>query len=522
LNFVKLLTLAAIGGIATSAFAALSFSGPSNFPTGIRPAGIASGDFDNDGDFDFAVAVDDPDRVSVYFNNGSGGFAGQVSYQTGSNTGPDALIADDLDRDGDLDLAVTLHNVNQVRTLFNNGLGTFAFGPTAAVGANPIDIVAGDFGGSAARDLATCNRDGNTVSVLIDNGSGYTVSSVATQLEPREIAVGDFDGDNDDDLFVTNHDSRSISFLRNTGGSFINAQSYGVHPSTRPEGISAADLDGDFDLDLGVALSDDGISFLAVFKNNGNGTLGAASNFVTGGLDADAVAFGDFDHDGDADAAISNNGTNNASFMENNGTGGFGAPTLLPTGTYPEWVQVFDIDSDGSLDVAVSNRDSNNISFYLNNNQNSGSLVNSITMDAGSIVSGNLQSLLASDNNRLVMRPGVVLISNQAPIRLVVSGQAPGRSASAIRFTLEASASFTFLSQEVEMFDFAIGDWESVDVRAATVSDSTIVIDVTLNSSRFVDPATGEVRAKLSWKANTLNVARWNAMVDFVRWVITP
>src|SRR5690606_19698226 len=151
-----------------------------------------------------------------------------------------------------------------VRTLVNGGNGAFTSGPTAAVGSNPIDIVAGDFGGSSALDLATCNRDGNSVSILIADGSGYTVSNVTTQLEPREIAAGDFDGDNDLDIFVTNHDSRSISFMQNTGGSFANVQNYPVHPSTRPEGIAAMDLDGDLDLDLGVALSDDNISYLAV------------------------------------------------------------------------------------------------------------------------------------------------------------------------------------------------------------------------------------------------------------------
>ena len=523
MNFPRLTSAAAFVGLASLASAQLSFTGPTQFPTGLRPAGIASGDFDNDGDFDFAVAVDTPDRVSIYFNDGAGAFGTPVNYQVGSGTGADAMVAADLDGDTDIDLAVTLHNANQVRTLINDGNGTFTFGPSAAVGANPIDIVAGEFGGSAALDLATCNRDGNSVSILIANGSGFTVSSVTTQLEPREIAMGDFDGDNDDDLFVTNHDSRSISFLQNTGGSFANVQNYPVHPSTRPEGIAAMDLDGDLDLDLGVALSDDNISYLAVFRNNGNGTLSPATNFVTGGLDADAVAFGDFDMDGDPDAAVSNNGTNNVSFMENSGTGSFGAASLMPTGTYPEWVQIFDVDNDGSLDVAISNRDSNNISFYINNNVNSGNPVGGLIVGTGNVTGGNTSSLLVSDNIYLGMRPGAVLTTGQAPIRIQLDGQAPGGTASAVQFTIEGSAASAAINQRIEMFNFATGQWVQVDSRAATTVDSTVVVDVTLGSSGFVEASTGNVRARLSWKAQGPVVAYpWNARVDYVRWVITP
>lgn len=523
MRLFRFCTAAPLMGAAAIAAAQVSFAGPTQFATGERPAGIASGDFDNDGDFDFAVAVDNPDRISVYFNDGSGGFGVPVNYQTGSNTGPDALIATDLDGDTDLDLAVTLHNVNQARTYINQGNGAFALGTTVNVGANPIDIVAGNFGGTSAVDLATCNRDGNSVSVLIASGAGFTVSSVATQLEPREIAAADFDADGDDDIFATNHDSRSISFLQNNAGVFTNAQSYGVNPSTRPEGIAAADLDSDGDIDLGVALSDDNISFLAVFLNNGNGTLAPAINYNTGGMDTDSVAFGDFDFDGDQDAALSNNGNNTASFMANNGSGGFGAAIVMATGTYPEWVQVLDMDSDGSLDVAISNRDSNNLSFYINNNANAGAAPSSLNIATGSIVSGNLASLFASDDNRLVMHPGIVLSTAQPPLVLELETKAAGGTASAIRFTVESASTSSSINQRISLFNFRTQTWDVVNSRAMAISDTTVEIDVTLEAADYVDPSTNAMRARLAWRPTAPLLAfPWNARVDMVRWVITP
>ena len=508
---------------ASVATAALSFNGPTQFPTGPNPSGIASGDFDNDGDFDFAVTIDTPDRISVYFNNGSGVFGAPVNYPTGAGTGLDAITAADLDGDGDIDLAVTLKGVNQVRTYLNQGNGAFLVGPSAAVGLEPVAIVAGHFGGTPAMDLATCNRDANTVSILISNGAGYTVSSVATQLEPRQLVAGDFDGDNDVDLFVTNNDSRSISFLRNSAGIFSNVQSYPVHAATRPDGIAVVDIDGDLDLDLGVALSDDVVNYLAVFKNNGNGTMAAPVNYATGGSNTSNVAFGDFDGDGDADAALSNNDSNNVSFLENNGAGLFGAATLLPAGTRPGWVEILDLDNDGSLDVAVANRDSSNLSFYHNNNVNAAVQVAAFSFLSGNLISGNLASLHVSDDNRLVARPGVVFSTSIAPIRIEVEGNAPVGTASAVQFTVESSSTSTNITQMVEMFNFSTGQWVVMDTRATTVTDSTMVISVTTGATNFVDPVTGNVRSRIHYRAvGPVFAYPWNARLDLVRWTITP
>jgi hypothetical protein len=508
---------------AAVATAALSFNGPTQFPTGLNPSGIASGDFDNDGDFDFAVTVDTPDRISVYLNNGAGTFGAPVNYPTGAGTGPDAITAADLDGDTDLDLAVTLKGINQVRTYLNQGNGAFLVGPSAAVGLEPVSIVAGQFGGTPAMDLATSNREANTVSILISNGAGYTVSSVATQVEPRQLVTGDFDGDNDLDLFVTNHDSRTISFLRNSAGVFSNAQSYPVHPATRPDGIAAVDIDGDLDLDLGVALSDDFVNYLAVFKNNGNGTMAAPVNYATGGINTSNVAFGDFDGDGDADAALSNNDSNNMSFMENNGVGVFGAATLLPAGTRPGWVEILDLNNDGGLDVAVANRDSGNISFYHNNNAGAAVQVASFAFLSGTLVSGNLASLHVSDDNRLVGQSGIVLNSSVAPVRIELVGQAPVGTASAMRFTVESSSTSTNIAQMIEMFNFSTGQWVVMDTRATTVTDSTLVINVTTGAAGFVDPVTGNVRSRIHYRATGPVFAYpWNARLDLVRWTITP
>jgi hypothetical protein len=75
-----------------------------------------------------------------------------------------------------------------------------------------------DLDGDSDIDLAVANRDGNTASVLLNNGSAsFTVATVAVGAEPRAVAAGDITGDGRPELFVTNHDSRNISVLVNNG-----------------------------------------------------------------------------------------------------------------------------------------------------------------------------------------------------------------------------------------------------------------------------------------------------------------
>ena len=55
-----------------SAHAQIIIDPATNYAVGTQPSGIASGDFDNDGDMDVATTVDNPDRIVVLLNNGSG------------------------------------------------------------------------------------------------------------------------------------------------------------------------------------------------------------------------------------------------------------------------------------------------------------------------------------------------------------------------------------------------------------------------------------------------------------------
>ncbi len=352
-----------------SASAQLSINPAVNYAVGTRPSGVAPGDFDNDGDIDVATTVDDPDRIVVLLNDGSGQFVLGPSTLLPASSSPQDCVAGDLDGDGDVDLAVAVRDPQgAVLIMLNGGAGTFSNNGNVAVGIRPRGLDIADMDGDGDLDLALANRDGNTASVLTNNGGGgFSAATFAAGAEPREAEFLDIDGDGDLDLAVTNHDDRTVGLYTNNGGNFIGSGTLSVGPFVRPEGIDVADLDNDGDTDIAVGVDDQtfNINQAMVFLNTG-GSFNGPFAYDTNGTRTGHIAADDLDCDGLVDLATTNRDSNDVSLLVNMGGAVFGAPTLANAGVRPGTIDTADLDGDGDADIAVANRDSNNISIFIN------------------------------------------------------------------------------------------------------------------------------------------------------------
>ncbi len=183
------------------------------------PIAAAVGDFNQDGQPDFAYVDNTYDFVNVLFNSGGGTFSPQVTYGVGR--APQSVAVADFNGDGWPDLAVTNTGPpGSVGVLLNLGDGGFAAQVLYPVGVAPQSVAVGDFDGDGRWDIAVVNGGDNTVGVLLNlpDGGFATQATFAVGSDPSWVAVGDLNGDGYPDLAVTSFDGGTVSVLMNACG----------------------------------------------------------------------------------------------------------------------------------------------------------------------------------------------------------------------------------------------------------------------------------------------------------------
>ena len=314
-----------------------------------------------------AVTSDAPDKIVVRLNLGDGTFGAPATILLGGGTSPHTPVAADLDGDMDMDLAVTLKNVNQVRVLINNGAGGFSLGSTTGVGAEPRSMAAADLDADSDVDLVCSNRDGGNLSVLLNNGSAsFSVTTLATGSRPREVGIADFTGDNRPDLAVAVHDTASVTVFANSTGGFLFSQLVNLQlgGGRKPQGLDVGDFDGNGTMDIAVSSENNGIEYGSTFLNNGGGIFAAPAHVIHAGQDGSSLTAGDFDLDQDLDLAIANTDSNNVTILENLG-GVFGNQAQIAVGSEPGHVVDADLNGDGSPDLVCANNVSSNATVLM-------------------------------------------------------------------------------------------------------------------------------------------------------------
>jgi len=328
--------------------------------------GVATADYDNDGDQDVYISNFGPNKL--YRNNGDGTFA-DVTQKAGVADGDGKVGAGvtflDMDSDGDLDLFAahyvnfTYENHKTVRfnghpayvgpldsqptpfTLFrNNGDGTFSdVSAESGIGKHKgagMGVVCFDADGDGDTDIFVGNdKTGNSLFINDGKGkfsenaglAGVAYDSLGRALGSMGVECGDVDNDGLPDLFVTTYQQEPATLFRNLGnGSFsdVTRLTKAGEGTLRyvKWGVGIVDFDNDGHRDLFVAsghlhdnvhLFDNTTLYECpgiVLRNSGGGKFINVSDKAGDGLavkrSARGAAFDDLDNDGDIDVVILN------------------------------------------------------------------------------------------------------------------------------------------------------------------------------------------------------------------------
>jgi len=287
------------------------------------PRGIASGDFDGDGDADLAVAKYATNEVGIFIGEGDGSFSWDENNDFQAGDGPISVAVGDFNEDGNLDLAVVNYNSNTISILLGDSEapGTFQEPFDKAVGLYPHSVAVGDFDEDAHLDLAVANSYSHDVSILLGIGNGSFENAVNYDTDgsgPCSVATGDFDQDGILDLAVANYTSGEVSILEGDGSGAFTVGSQIISVGDGPRSLTVGSFNGDTRMDIAVANElDDTVKILIGIGSGNFFPLPAISLDYPGEEKPWAIVTGSFNQGTDdcLDLATANHGTNNASIL---------------------------------------------------------------------------------------------------------------------------------------------------------------------------------------------------------------
>ena len=248
------------------------FTGTTNISVGIQPWSIAVGDFNEDGHLDIAASIYNTGNtttgnVSILFGDGAGNFAGAADIPVVPN--PISIVVGDFNNDGNEDFATASDNSTVVSIRLGNGAGGFTNAADINLPINSRWLVTGDFNNDGNQDIAVASESGNIVSIRLGDGTGNFTSAPNITTNSGSVETGDFNNDSNQDLAIGNLFTGSPGLvlirLGNGTGNFTAAAD--VNVSANPRIVLVGDFNSDGKQDL-LVVHYTNANFAAIRLNN--------------------------------------------------------------------------------------------------------------------------------------------------------------------------------------------------------------------------------------------------------------
>ncbi len=191
---------------------------------------MASGDFNNDGNMDFAANGNNA-ATGIWLGDGNGGFSKTELNWGAYGRGMDTA---DFDHDGNIDIVRARYSSGYINVFWGDGTGAF---PTniqiGDTGSDPYGVVAGDFDGDGHLDVIANDGGGGDTYFFKGNGDRTFQAPVYEASLDLNNHGGfdafDYNGDGHLDVVIANHTGRTVYYYPGNGdGTFGTPETIGT------------------------------------------------------------------------------------------------------------------------------------------------------------------------------------------------------------------------------------------------------------------------------------------------------
>lgn len=267
---------------------------------------VFAADVDGDGDTDVLAAARGDDSVTWYENDGNENF---ILHYIGTNVlNAREVSALDFDKDGDMDVLCAAPGNNSIYWYENDGEENFTSHELATGLGEVFSIYSEDIDSDGDLDVVSANAGDKRITWIENDGeqnfSVHTIDTGANVTQPRSISAGDFNNDGKIDVVAAisaNGINDTIKWFENDG-----EENFTLHEisSTTDNSWSVYVIDFDVDGDLDVISGSAHSSFSPIFWHENDGSGNFTSHVVTTERASPrSVSAADFDGDGNLDVA---------------------------------------------------------------------------------------------------------------------------------------------------------------------------------------------------------------------------
>lgn len=338
---------------------------------GKAPGCVEIADLNNNDVPDLVVTNEGDSSVTILLGKGNMQFEETPGSPFPAGHGVNDVTIEDLNNDGNLDLAFANHERKYLTVLLGNGKGNFAAEPKSPF---PVEVIphthgiaTGDFNNDGRLDLVTDSWGNDQIEVLFgDSIEGFRIPGTFFKVGKhpyQRIRVADINSDDNSDIITTNLEGNNVTILLGNGkGNFNEAEGSPFPCGDAPFGVAIGDVNADGKQDLAIINSPasttdrTGKNGLTVLLGDGTGkfTTMKGSPYEAGKI-PNRVAIGDVNGDGVNDIVTSDNDSDKIYLFLMNKNGSVLSSSSITVGNHPKGVAIADLNGDRKGDIVVCN-----------------------------------------------------------------------------------------------------------------------------------------------------------------------